>query len=91
MRDMTPPDYLKAMIKNSYSRTKTQYKMRSWPSDITVFDDDRVWWFRNNMICKAVAWQCTDNDQYYFKAEEDLKKWNEEHKSWILKLWDKLK
>jgi len=56
----------------SFTRTKTLYTMKSWPTDINVYDSDRVWWFRNNMINRSVAWQCFDADQYYFKTEEDL-------------------
>jgi hypothetical protein len=70
---LTVEHFKKIMKKETYSRTRTLYTMKSWPTDINIYDDERVWWFRNNMINRSVAWQCFDADQYYFKTEEDLK------------------
>jgi hypothetical protein len=82
---LTVEHFKKIMKKETYSRTRTLYTMKSWPTDINVYDDERVWWFRNHKrrwvktlkndlgINRSVAWQCFDADQYYFKTEEDLK------------------
>lgn len=71
---LIPPSYYKKLMKiETYTRTRTLYRMKSWPTDIDVYDDERLYWFRNNKINKAVAWQCTSNNTYYFKTEEDLK------------------